>query len=475
MRDRKHAFALPRFIRQSATLLALVLCACGPPALAPPAKLGKIIAVVRPGPAVWFPAPNGDLEGLDHDLLVRFAREAGIPLEIVQVDSAAALIAKVAKGEAHIGIGGLFQAADTKDGVAPPTDVVRDVLWTTGYLAVEPVLIYNVDGYKPRNWLDLAGATVAYLDHTGIENQLAFVRLTHSDVQWKAVELPSADALIAQVAEGDIDYAVVTSRDVAAARNAYADFELGFTVGPKRELAWAVAPNQSALRNAIDAFLAKLRASGELARLGERYYETARAVERIDAGIFRDRIKTMLPQYRKLFEQAQDATGLDWRLIAAVAYQESQWDPGATSETGAQGLMQLTEETARRMGVADRMDTNRATLAGARYLADIKAKLPTRIGEPDRTWLALAAFNIGAGHLEDARVLAQRQKLNPDLWSDVKKALPLLADPDYYIAAKNGYARGGMPVAHVDRIRTYYDILARTEPPYRPRLSTFGN
>ena len=132
--------------------------------------------------------------------------------------------------------------------------------------------------------------------------------------------------------------------------------------------------------------------------------------------------------------------------------------------------MQLTEDTARHLGVADRLDPRAAAIGAARYLADLKRKMPARIAEPDRTWLALAAFNIGIGHLEDARILAQRQKLNPDLWSDVRKVLPLLAEPDYYMTLKNGYARGGMPVAFVGRVRGYYDILLRTEAAGQPEL-----
>ena len=168
--------------------------------------------------------------------------------------------------------------------------------------------------------------------------------------------------------------------------------------------------------------------------------------------------------------EAQAKSGIEWRLLAAVAYQESQWDPIATSETGVRGLMQLTEETARHLGVVDRLDAKSSAIGAARYLADLKSKLPARIAEPDRTWLALAAFNIGVAHLEDARILAQRQKLNPDLWADVRKVLPLLAEPEYYLGAKYGYARGGMPVAFVGRVRGYYDILLRSESPGTPRL-----
>ena len=449
-------------------LLALALAACQREPAPPPSPEGNaLVVVVRPGPTTWFAGENGEPSGLDHDLLQRFAREQKLPLMVVVADNATTLMNKVGRGEAHIGAGGLFQMPpeDARDGVGAP----RRVLWTDGYHAVEPVLIYNRDGFKPQGWSDLTGATVAYAQHTGLEGAIGVVRSAHPEVHWKAVDPPTADALIAQVSEGVVDYAIVASSDAAATRNVYLDFEVAFPVGPRRELAWAVAPGQAELRQAVDQFFRRLRHDGSLARYVDRYF-APRDIERIDAGVFRDRIRKTLPQYRAFFHDAQAQTGMEWRLLAAVAYQESQWDPVATSETGVRGLMQLTEDTARKLGVGDRLDAKSSALGAARYLRELKDKLPARIGEPDRTWLALAAFNIGVAHLEDARILAQRQKLNPDLWSDVRKTLPLLAQQDYFLQAKNGYARGGMPVAFVDRVRAYYDVLLRTEPAYQPRL-----
>jgi membrane-bound lytic murein transglycosylase F len=186
-------------------------------------------------------------------------------------------------------------------------------------------------------------------------------------------------------------------------------------------------------------------------------------------------MRTLLPQYRPLFRDTQSKTGLDWRLLAAIAYQESKWDSSAQSDTGVRGFMQITEDTAKLLGVTNLLDPTQNVLAAARYLKSLKDKLPARIAEPDRTWLALAAYNIGLGHLEDARILAQKQGLNPDHWSDVKKALPLLAQPEYHEQAKLGYARGGMPVAFVDRVRGYYDVLLAHEPASQPRLRLFAD
>ncbi len=470
MRDAATVGGARRALRSGIALLAgaiILFAGCGPQPLAPPAVVHELVVAVRPGPASWFPGAAGEPTGFDHDLLTRFAREQNVPLRVVIVDSAAALLAQVAAGKVHMGAGQLFQGAPAKDdgaGDAPPR-----VLWSVGTHAVEPVLIYNRGGFRPKTFADLVGATVVYPEGTGLDAQLAAARLAHPEVDWKPIDVPSSDALIAQVADGTIDYAVVPSNDAAIALNIYLDFAVAFPAGPRRLLAWAIAPSQQALQAAVDAFLNKLRGNDTLARYAERYFAPVERMERVDAEAFRERIRTLLPTYRRDFEVAQAATGLDWRLLAAVAYQESQWDPFATSETGVRGLMQLTEETARQLRVADRLDARASIAAAGRYLRDLKAKLPARIGEPDRTWLALAAFNIGVAHLEDARILAQKQKLNPDLWSDVRKTLPLLAQPDYYANAKYGYARGGMPVAFVDRVRAYYDILLRAEQPYQPR------
>jgi membrane-bound lytic murein transglycosylase F len=470
MRDRSIAENLALLCRRSLlaiaafALLGFVGCeraVITPPRPAAPPTPGLSV-VVRPGPATWFIAPNGQVSGFDHDLLTRFARERGVPLNVVFANGAASLLAKIRAGEAQLGAGGLFGAGGD--------DARSAVYWSRGYHAVEPVLIYNVDGYRPKRFEDLDKAVVSYPAHTGLARQLATVRAAHPGVEWRPVDVASADDLIAQVSDGTLSYAVVASSDAMMARNIYLDFDVAFPAGAEHEFAWAIAPGYPELRDALDRFISKLRKDGTLDRLADRYFGEPRQVERIDAGVFQERIRKTLPTWRKTFLEAQAKSGVEWRLLAAVAYQESQWDPDATSETGVRGLMQLTEDTARALGVADRLDPRAASIGAARYIADLKRKLPARIAEPDRTWFALAAFNIGLGHLEDARVLAQRQKLNPDLWSDVRKVLPLLAEPDYYMTLKNGYARGGMPVAFVGRVRGYYDILLRTEAAGQPQL-----
>lgn len=477
LRQRPRRLALPGPARFAARLAALaagaMLAACGVSELPAPKEAQTLVVAVRPGPGSWFPGPDGSLQGLDHDLIQRFASEQGLPLTVVSVSDAGELIERVAAGEAHVGIGGLYRPksarpAEAKAAVRPP------ILWTAGYETAEAVVIHSRDGFRPRSLRDLAGAEVAYVDSSGIESVLAQFRHEHPEIRWVATKAASADALLAAVDEGKADYAVVSSIDAALGRNIHLDVDVAFALGPKRELAWAVGGAHPALARELDDFLARTRRDGTLARLTERYFAPHGAVARLDAEAFLERVRSALSAWKPLFVAAQEATGLDWRLLAAVAYQESQWDPDATSETGVRGFMQLTEETARHLGVADRLDPGQSVLAAARYLRDLQAKLPKRIVEPDRTWFALAAFNIGLGHLEDARIQAQRDGLDPDRWRDVRRALPLLALPEYYEKAKLGYARGGMPVAFVDRVRAYYDILLRTQDAHKPRLRPWG-
>lgn len=417
------------------------------------------MVLLRPGPATWFADDEERGAGIDYELAQLFAKERGLPLKIVASPNPEQQLVD----GTHAGMiagGGTFRPADaTTDGL----------VYSSVYHSVYPVLIYNVDGYKPESWIDLAGENVAMLKDSGLVRQLADVRRAHPEVTWDLLSLPSTEALISQVSEGTLGYAVVASNEAEAARNIYLSFETAFRVGPRQDLTWAFPQSQPHLRELVDEFFSKVRREGTMQRLIERYF-THVPVPRPDAGAFHDRIKAALPDLRAHFERAQEATGVEWRLIAAMAYQESKWDAQATSETGVRGLMQLTEETARRLGVADRLDPQASALGAARYLRELKERLPARIAEPDRTWLALAAYNIGIAHLEDARILAQKQKLSPDTWTTVKRALPLLALPEYYEDAKFGYARGGMPVAFVDRVRAYYAILLAQQTPLKPRL-----
>jgi membrane-bound lytic murein transglycosylase F len=270
---------------------------------------------------------------------------------------------------------------------------------------------------------------------------------------------------LAKVADGALDCVAANELQIAYARNLQPGLSGAFDIGAPSRLAWAFPRDvDPALFEQVQAFFARIRQDGTLRRLLDRFYGHNERLATMDSATFITRCNTTLPDFRHLFEEAATLTGEDWRLLAAIAYQESQWDPLATSFTNVRGMMMLTEDTADQMKVENRLDARASIIAGARYLVMLKEQMPERIPEPDRTWLALAAYNQGFGHMEDARILTVRAGLNPDSWTDVKKWMPLLSEPDYFETVKHGYARGGEAVIMVENIRSYYDMLKRLEP-----------
>jgi membrane-bound lytic murein transglycosylase F len=262
-----------------------------------------------------------------------------------------------------------------------------------------------------------------------------------------------------------LDCALVESTRYTLARRFFPGLEVTFNLGKPVDYAWLVSTiDKKRILDAATPFFERIRKDGTLKRLIDRYYGHAARFTAIDASTILEQIALQLPKLKPHFQEAELVSGVDWRLVAAIGYQESHWDAKATSPTGVRGLMMLTEETADRLQIKDRLDARDSILGGARYFALLKEQLPPRIAEPDRTWLALAAYNIGIGHLEDARVLAQRANLNPDKWQDVRQVITKLADPDSFQSLKHGYARGGEAMQLVDNIRNYYDILSRMEP-----------
>jgi membrane-bound lytic murein transglycosylase F len=234
---------------------------------------------------------------------------------------------------------------------------------------------------------------------------------------------------------------------------------IGFALPESRPVQWVVRHDARDLVHAVNRFFEKYRSSGRLARLQLRESGDSRTFAYEESREFQGNMTERLPHYRPLFESAANESGIDWRLLAAVGYQESKWDPIAQSADGALGVMMLTSDTADAMGINDRTNPEQNIVAGARYLAEVREKVPDRIAEPDRTWLTVAAYNVGFGHLEDARIIAQARGKNPDSWVDVRDCLPLLAQERWFLKAKRGYARGWEPVQFVDRVQRYLTLL----------------
>jgi membrane-bound lytic murein transglycosylase F len=428
-------------------------CEDSPKPIAPIAQSGELVVLTVNGPATYFEDAQGHPSGFEYDLAVMFARELGATPTFVVTDNPAKVDAILRRGQAHLAAAALARHFDFPGGLA----------WGPPYYSTQHQIVGRAGEAKPRSLQDIAEARVGVVDESVGEYLLTLPsQLAHIE------RLPPGTStvdLLERVHDGLLDYALVESNRFTLARRFFPELDIAFNVGKPVDYAWLVSTvDKKRIMDAAKPFFERIRKDGTLKRLLDRYYSHATRFTSIDSEAFLEKIVATLPKLRPYFKEAELVSGVDWRLIAALGYQESHWDATATSPTGVRGLMMLTEETADRLQVKNRLDARESILGGARYFALLKESLPDRIGEPDRTWITLAAYNIGLGHLEDARILAQSGKLNPDQWQDVRLALGRLSEPDTFVSLKHGYARGFETQQFVDNVRNFYDILARMEP-----------
>ena len=282
----------------------------------------------------------------------------------------------------------------------------------------------------------------------------------HPELSWKETTSENTEQLLRAVWLREIDCTVADSNIVDINRRYFPELIAPLNLNESESLGWMMSGDRKDLQAAVKSWLKTVDKSGELSVLQERYYGFVEVFDYVDTRKFISRIRSRYPKYKKYFKDAAAKYELSELLLAAQAYQESHWRANARSPTGVRGIMMLTLNTARAMGVTSRLDPKQSIFGGARYMNKLlNNRFADEVAEPDRTWLALAAYNVGRGHLHDAQQLARQQGLNPHLWSDVKQVLPLLSDKRYYRDLKYGYARGTEPVRYVQRIRDYQLIL----------------
>jgi len=282
----------------------------------------------------------------------------------------------------------------------------------------------------------------------------------HPKLNWITNEELTSDGLLYLVNEGLIDYTISDSHLASSTRRFYPKLNIAFDISSPRELAWALPHSKdNSLFNEIDLFFKQIKQDKTLKRLLEKHYGNSDNLSYVGNCTFRLHVESRLPNFINLFKEEAIKHDLDWRLLAAIGYQESHWRSDTTSPTGVKGLMMLTSGTAQELGIKDRTDPVQSIKGGALYFKQRYKKIAERVQEPDRTWFALASYNVGFGHLEDARILTEKRKADPDKWLDVKEVLPLLSKKKWYKQTQYGYARGNEPVRYVENIRSYYDLL----------------
>jgi membrane-bound lytic murein transglycosylase F len=431
-----------------------LLCTCTPlPSLVDQIKiLGELRVVTRNGPLAYYRGPDGIPEGPEYDLARRFADELGVKLKITPVRTYAEIYDALITGHAHLAAAGL----------KVPAQEIPGVDFGPAYQRVREHLIYLRGAVRPASLAEVGNGDLEIAGGSSHAKTLYAARNLLPDLVWVENDSTDTQALLDGVADGSIDYTIADSTEFAMAHDAHPDLRVAFDFAGSESLAWAASAREPGFVRELNNYFARLSGDGELAAIVKRYYGRSEDLEFAGARGFMRHLQSRLPLYQKWFEEAAEQSSQDWRLLAAIGYQESKWNPSAASASGAKGLMQLTVDTATEAKVSNPSDARQSIFGGARYFRQVFEKIPTHVPEPDRTWFALAAYNIGYGHLEDARVLTQKAGRDPDSWQDVREFLPLLEQEHWYSQTENGYARGWEPVRYVDNVRGYRDLLEWT-------------
>lgn len=414
---------------------------------------GKLVVISRNGPTTYYEGPDG-LTGFEYNLAKQFADYLGVELEIRETENLGVMLDSIGTEAGNLAAAGLTI-----------TDVRRQkVQFSEPYLEITQQVIYRQSESRPTSVEDLLGKEILVIGNSSHAERLRELKKEYPELKWEERHDVEMLDLIEMVHEGSIDYTIVDSNAYTINQSLFPEAAVAFDISEPQQLAWAF-PNQkdNSLYLEAQKFFKGIKQTGFIDDELETYYGHLGEIDYSGAVLFANRLKTRLPKWEKLIKSAAEKQSVDWQLLAALSYQESHWNPRAKSPTGVRGFMMLTRDTADFVGIKNRLDANQSINGGAKYFRSIYDRIPERIQDPDRVWLALAAYNVGLGHLEDARILTAQQGGDPDKWTDVRESLPLLAKRKYYKQTKHGYARGWEPVDYVRNIRNFHTIIAWNE------------
>ena len=450
----KQKHAIQGRVRASYLSLLIVVISTTLTSCSKPSTYEKILKhntlhiITRNAPAIYYEGRHGPM-GIEYELAKLFAENLGVELELKIASTRSQILSALDNKYTHIASAFM---------VASKTRADR-YQYSNSYMETTPIVVYRYGSKRPRKVADIIGSRIAIVSDSYHKEELDALKLQYPNLSWQALDLETID-LMKMVQDKELDFAIVTSTELDIQQAYYPRVKKAFDIGDTQKISWFFPKNtDETLIAKANAFFTRIEEDGTLLHLKERYFGHLEQLNYVGARTFIKHTNSRLPKYEDTFKSISKDQGLDWRLVASIGYQESHWRPKATSPTGVRGLMMLTQITAKEMGIANRLDPEASIIGGARYFAKIKKRVSKNVSEPDRTWLALASYNVGFGHVEDARILTEKAGKDPNKWVDVKEFLPLLQKKKYYKQTRHGYARGNEPVIYVQNIRRYYDVL----------------
>lgn len=395
---------------------------------------------------------NGIPTGFEYDLAKEFADYLGVDLNIVTP-----------------GWNSMFTYLEEKKGdfIAAGLTITRKRLekavFSIPYLTVRQHIIHHKKTLCPASIEDFAGRTLHVRRGTSYQSRIEVLKAQGINLNYILHNNMATLDLIRMVNDQELKFTISDSNIAFLSQRYYPDIRIGIPLQEKESLAWAARKDDIEMLKTINQFILYAMQSGKLEQLQNKYYANIENSDLFDIKLFHQRIKTRLPKFKAIIKRESKKHNVDWRLAAAVVYQESHFNPNARSFTNVRGLMQVTTVTAEEMGIENRAHPEQSIKAGIRYLKKMMKKFNYLEDPYERMVFGLASYNIGYGHITDAMKIARKKGLDATKWHNVEKILPLLSKSEYYKKTKYGYARGWEPVIYVEKVMTYYDILRQLQ------------
>ena len=411
---------------------------------------GELVVLTTNLPTTWYIDRDDNIAGPEYDMTRAFAKSIGVATRYEVFDSTQEVLQALRENMGDIAAAGMTITAER----------AAEFDFGPAYQEVSEHLVCH---RKVKNINTAADMKTVKIVIPAETSYIDTINENYPDIEWSVDESAQTSELMGKIANREIDCTVLDSSIFDNERRYYPELDSKFTLAKGSELAWMYQKGNPRLTEAIEKWFAQYRNSGELAHMLEKYYGHIDTFDYVDVQKYLRRINKRLPKYEAMFRDAAKQNGLSWTMLAAQSYQESHWNPKAKSPTGVRGIMMLTQPVAKSLGVTSRLDAKQNIYAGARHQAKMKKVIGKDVPEPERTWLALAAYNVGRGHFSDAQKLARELGKDPVRWLDMKEVLPLLSQKNYYKKLKHGYARGNEPVTYVTRIREYRQLLEQRQ------------
>lgn len=408
----------------------------------------KLIVITTNQPSTYYIGSDDKIRGPEYSLTQEFAQYLQVETEYLVLDSISDVLSALDAGKGDIAAAGLTVTTKRKEQFS----------FGPSYLQVSEYLVCHRSIQPPSSKDDLKNYEIVIPESSSYQYSLG---LHYPDITLTMNTGLTSEGIIASVAKRKIQCTVLDSNIYDINRRFYPTISQKYTLSAESDLAWATRQQNSYLNQSMNRWFKKFSESEEFLKHNDTFYGYIDKFDYVDIQKFRRRIKSRLPKYKNTFQSAAEKHGISPVLLMAQSYQESHWDTRAKSVTGVRGMMMLTLPVAKSLGVKSRLDASENIIAGARFFKKTKNMFDEKVVEPDRTWMALAAYNIGRGHFRDAQELAKKLGKSPYTWADIKTVLPLLAEKQYYKDLRYGYARGNEPLQYVQRIREYESILLK--------------